>query len=338
VSLFAVALAPSLALLALAFMAYGFASNTALAPWQALLPDQVAPSRRGAASGLKTMFEILAFVAGRRTAGYLIADEQILASVAIAALVFGLSMLFTTLAARESRPSDPVGQAMSQRSSTPSTAAAAKTPWPPGFGWWFLNRGLFWGGLIALSSFVLFYLEDVVGMSFAEASRFFGDLSLVLGLSLLAIALPAGRLSDRIGRRPLILVSCLVAILGNAVLLGAASFWEGVDVRGEALSVGERQLVALARAYVANPDLLVLDEATSSVDPATEVRIQRALDGLTRGRTAIAIAHRLSTAEQADEVLVFDRGRLAQRGSHAELVGQPGPYRRLHESWSRRSA
>jgi len=216
-SLFAVALAPSLALLALAFMAYEFASNTALAPWQALLPDQVAPSRRGAASGLKTMFEILAFVAGRRTAGYLIADEQILASVAIAALVFGLSMLFTTLAARERRAADPIGQTVGQPSTTPGAISA----WPPGFGWWFLNRGLFWGGLIALSSFVLFYLEDVVGMSFAEASRFFGDLSLVLGLSLLAVALPAGRLSDRIGRRPLILVSCLVAILGNAVLLTA---------------------------------------------------------------------------------------------------------------------
>ena len=70
---------------------------------------------------------------------------------------------------------------------------------------------------------MLFYLEDVVGMSFTEASRFFGDLSLVLGLSLLGIALPAGRLSDRIGRRPLILASCLVAILGNAVLLTARS-------------------------------------------------------------------------------------------------------------------
>ena len=111
-----------------------------------------------------------------------------------------------------------------------------------------------------------------------------------------------------------------------------------VGERGESLSVGERQLVALARAYVASPDLLVLDEATSAVDPATEVRIQRALDGLTRGRTSIAIAHRLSTAENADEVLVFDRGRLVQRGSHAELVDQEGPYARLHASWIAGSA
>jgi ATP-binding cassette, subfamily B, bacterial len=105
--------------------------------------------------------------------------------------------------------------------------------------------------------------------------------------------------------------------------------------RGAALSAGERQLVALARAYVANPDLLVLDEATSAVDPATELRISRALTGLTRGRTTITIAHRLSTAEVADEVLVFDEGRVVQRGHHAELVRQGGVYGRLHASWVR---
>jgi ATP-binding cassette, subfamily B, bacterial len=106
-----------------------------------------------------------------------------------------------------------------------------------------------------------------------------------------------------------------------------------VGERGNALSAGERQLVALARAYVANPDLLVLDEATSAVDPATEVRLQRALVGLTSGRTTITIAHRLSTAESADEVLVFDRGRIVERGSHAELVDAGGVYGGLHESW-----
>jgi ATP-binding cassette subfamily B protein len=106
-----------------------------------------------------------------------------------------------------------------------------------------------------------------------------------------------------------------------------------VGQRGEALSVGERQLVAIARAYVADPDVLVLDEATSAVDPATEVRLTRALDSLTRGRTTLVIAHRLSTAEAADEVLVVDAGRVVQRGPHSELVGQDGPYARLHESW-----
>ena len=106
-----------------------------------------------------------------------------------------------------------------------------------------------------------------------------------------------------------------------------------VGQRGESLSAGERQLVALARAYLADPDLLVLDEATSAVDPATEVRLQRAIDGLTRGRTSIAIAHRLSTAEAADEVVVVDRGRVVERGPHRELVDAGGVYSGLHASW-----
>ncbi|GAA2342455.1 ABC transporter ATP-binding protein [Dactylosporangium salmoneum] len=107
-----------------------------------------------------------------------------------------------------------------------------------------------------------------------------------------------------------------------------------VGERGEALSVGERQLVALARAYVADPDLLVLDEATSAVDPATEVRLQRTLDAVTRGRTTIAIAHRLSTAQSADEVIVVDHGRVVQRGPHAALLTDPTSiYARLYASW-----
>ncbi|MGY1809172.1 ABC transporter ATP-binding protein [Blastococcus sp. SYSU D00669] len=111
-----------------------------------------------------------------------------------------------------------------------------------------------------------------------------------------------------------------------------------VGQRGEALSAGERQLVAVARAYVADPDLLVLDEATSAVDPATEQRLTRALDKLTDGRTTLTIAHRLSTAERADEVLVVDAGRVVQRGTHEELVEAEGPYARLHASWRRSSA
>jgi len=112
-----------------------------------------------------------------------------------------------------------------------------------------------------------------------------------------------------------------------------AGLHTSVGERGQSLSVGERQLVAIARAYVADPDLLVLDEATSAVDPSTEVRLARALDSLTRGRTTLTIAHRLSTAEAADEVLVVDRGVVVQRGSHDDLVAVPGTYADLHSSW-----
>ncbi len=108
-----------------------------------------------------------------------------------------------------------------------------------------------------------------------------------------------------------------------------------VGERGSGLSGGERQLVALARAYVSNPDLLVLDEATSAVDPATETRLQRALTGLTEGRTTVTIAHRMSTAETADEVLVFDAGRIVQRGTHDQLLAAGGVYGALYASWIR---
>lgn len=111
-----------------------------------------------------------------------------------------------------------------------------------------------------------------------------------------------------------------------------------VGPRGEQLSVGERQLVALARAQVADPGLLVLDEATSSVDPETEQAISAALDRLAQGRTVVSVAHRLSTAEQADLVLVFDDGRIVERGTHTQLLRLDGAYAAMHASWRRATA
>jgi ABC-type multidrug transport system fused ATPase/permease subunit len=105
-----------------------------------------------------------------------------------------------------------------------------------------------------------------------------------------------------------------------------------VRERGGRLSVGERQLVAFARALLANPKLLVLDEATSSVDLATEARIEAALDSLLDGRTSIVIAHRLSTVRRADRILVMGEGRVVEEGTHKELLSRPSAYRRLYES------
>jgi len=107
-----------------------------------------------------------------------------------------------------------------------------------------------------------------------------------------------------------------------------------VGERGGRLSAGERQLVALGRAWLAHPDLLVLDEATSAVDPALEVSLRRAIERLTEGRTSVTVAHRLSTAEASDVVLVFDAGRLVERGPHPDLLAQDGIYAALHTDWA----
>jgi putative ABC transport system ATP-binding protein len=106
-----------------------------------------------------------------------------------------------------------------------------------------------------------------------------------------------------------------------------------VGERGEQLSAGERQLVALARAYLSNPDLLLLDEATSAVDPLTETRLGRALQRLSQGRTTIAIAHRLSTAARSERIVVMDHGRLVEQGSHHTLLDHDGVYADLYRAW-----
>ncbi len=106
-----------------------------------------------------------------------------------------------------------------------------------------------------------------------------------------------------------------------------------VHERGSSLSSGERQLLALARAFLSQPRVLVLDEATSNLDLQSETRIERALDAVLEGRTAIIIAHRLATAMRADRIAVIHDGELVELGSHAELVAQGGRYASLYDTW-----
>lgn len=104
-----------------------------------------------------------------------------------------------------------------------------------------------------------------------------------------------------------------------------------VRERGGMLSVGQRQLLAFMRAYVYNPSILILDEATSSVDTESEELIQRAIEKITKGRTSIIIAHRLSTIQRADRIIVLDKGQIIQSGNHSELLREEGHYRRLYD-------
>ncbi|MDA2978822.1 MAG: ABC transporter ATP-binding protein [Actinomycetota bacterium] len=116
----------------------------------------------------------------------------------------------------------------------------------------------------------------------------------------------------------------------DALPLGALT---EVGERGSNLSAGERQLVAIVRAWIADPAVLVLDEATSAVDPALEVRIRSAIEYLTSGRTSVTIAHRLSTAEASDRVIVFDEGAIVEDGNHPDLLALGGVYSAMHADW-----
>ena len=110
-----------------------------------------------------------------------------------------------------------------------------------------------------------------------------------------------------------------------------AGYGHQVGERGATFSSGERQLLAFARTVARDPKILILDEATSSIDTETEERVQLALDRMRRGRTTIAIAHRLSTIQDADLILVLHRGEIVERGNHQALLRQDGLYKKMYE-------
>jgi ATP-binding cassette subfamily B protein len=128
------------------------------------------------------------------------------------------------------------------------------------------------------------------------------------------------------------------ALQAVGVLERFSSLPQGLDTevreRGSRLSAGEKQLVSLARAALVDPALLVLDEATSSLDPGTELLVEGAMDRLMEGRTVVVIAHRLSTAERADRVGVVSGGSLAEVGTHADLMADEGHYAALFATWA----
>jgi ATP-binding cassette, subfamily B, bacterial len=135
--------------------------------------------------------------------------------------------------------------------------------------------------------------------------------------------------------------------IGSAIAaVGATEFVDGlpegietqVGERGVQLSAGQRQLVAFARALLAEPRILILDEATSNVDVRTEKTIEKGLERLLRGRTAIVIAHRLSTIRRAGKIVVLEGGKIAEQGTHDELIAAAGPYSKLYGAWSESAA
>ena len=119
--------------------------------------------------------------------------------------------------------------------------------------------------------------------------------------------------------------------MGDFIRALPQGFDEPLRERGNSLSTGQKQLINFARALAHDPRILVLDEATSSVDTDTEMRVRSALERMVQGRTSVIVAHRLSTVQQADRILVMHKGQLRELGTHQELLGQRGIYWKLYQ-------
>ncbi len=217
-ALYLIALAPNFGLVVVGLLSYQTAANTVQGPWQALIPDLVPSHQRGLASGMKAAFDILAFILGRQISAHLVAGGQVSGAVTVAAAAYLLALALTAFAARDDGSVQPTAP---QGSAARNLTRAFIVHWRshPAFVAWFINRFLFWAGFVALNTFVLFFMIDVVGMREAEAQRFVGQMSTVLGLSLLLVTLPSGWLADRMGRRPLVAASGLIAAAGTALVL-----------------------------------------------------------------------------------------------------------------------
>jgi ATP-binding cassette, subfamily B, bacterial len=154
----------------------------------------------------------------------------------------------------------------------------------------------------------------------------------------------AGTLRDnvRVGRPDASDAEVEQALRALGLLDRFLAFPDGLETevreRGSRLSAGERQLISLARAALADPTILILDEATSNLDPGTERSVEQALERLTHGRTVVVVAHRLSTAARADRIAVIFDGRLAELGTHDELVAHEGHYASLYRAWTAHQA
>jgi MFS family permease len=217
------------------------ALNTIQGPWQALIPDQVPETQRGQASGIRAILDILAVVVGGLVIPRIVAEYDnlgitaILLAISIPAAALVSALLLTGFIVRDKAPELAVLSAASKFASDVADAAPAKNLFSliklvaahirdafdvdfrryPAFRWWLLNRFLFWTGTVGLSNFLINYAIDVLGMTVRGANEYYSEVAIWLGLSLVVSALPAGYLSDRIGRKPLIIAAGIIAAIGT---------------------------------------------------------------------------------------------------------------------------
>ena len=226
-SLFLLAAAPALWVLLIGVILIQFSSNILQGPWQALIPDLVPESQHGTASSLKATMDIIATVVAGLVAGILLGTlgqklwgaNAVFVAATAPVVVFILFIILTGIWARE--PADATNTFIASRSVRQALRNAFYVNFKetPVFGWWFANRILFWGAFIAINSFLINYLVDVIRMDQAGAQGFYGQIKVILGGALVVLALLAGWLSDRFGRKPVMLIAGLVAFAGTVMLL-----------------------------------------------------------------------------------------------------------------------
>jgi MFS family permease len=223
-ALLAVGLAPAAWVFVAGVLLYRFGDNLIFAPWLALYADHVPAKQRGLAAGIKSLLDVLATLVGRLVAGELLGAMALLgatalyATMAMPAAGLLLALLLSGLLLRRlprGKPSKP------QRDLWKAYRDSFRFNWKkePRFASWLANRFLFWTGFVLLSTFLLLFVIDVVGLPQADAQRFLARLSVVLGGAILAVAVPSGRWADRIGRRPLVAGACAAAGIGTVMVL-----------------------------------------------------------------------------------------------------------------------
>lgn len=222
VALLAIGFANSVSIFVAGVLLYRVGDYLIFPVWEALYPDQVPSQQRGLAGGMKAFFDILAVVAGRFAAGELMAravegdDGYVVAAVAVPTVALVTALVITWFALR--------GLPKAKLKTQPKQIGLVemfKFDWRKhrDFVWWTLNRFLYWTGFVTIGTFLLFFVIDVIGSAEADAQRYIARLSLVLGGAILLAAIPAGRLADRVGRRPLIIVSCALSAVGAALVV-----------------------------------------------------------------------------------------------------------------------
>jgi len=224
-ALFVLAAAPYLWLLFVGVLFIQFSSNVLQGPWQALIPDLVPEEQRGTASSLKAVMDIIALIAGGAVGGYFFSrvdqwgQTAVFAAAASPVILFILFVAATAIWAREKPGTSQAEPAQRSVGEALKNAFYVNFRERPVFGWWFANRILFWGAFIAVNTFLINYLIDVIGMTQADAQSFYGRLKVILGGALIVLALISGWLADRFGRKPVMLAAGLVAFAGALALL-----------------------------------------------------------------------------------------------------------------------